>query len=92
MITKPRGVTARCVDGPYAGQTFMIPRSVLLKIHWGTWEYFNEGRGGRRFPVSEAELPISPLVWIHYGGDRHCYSLVANGHYAGWRLVYRDTF
>lgn len=36
--------------------------------------------------------PVAPLMWIVNGGDRHCYSLAENHHYAGFRLVYRDTF
>lgn len=77
MSPRAKGFTARCVDGPYAGQTFTLPRSALLKA--------------RYLPVIYS-LAIGPLIWINYGPDRHCYSLVSNGWYKGWRLVYRDTF
>jgi hypothetical protein len=50
---------------------------ILDKVHY-TWE-----AGARR---------TGPLVWINHGTDRHCYQLTSNGWYAGWRLVYRDTF
>lgn len=72
-----RGFTARCVGGPYAGQTFTLPWSTLDKIHYSTALWSDE---------------IGPLAWINYGTDRHCYQLVSNGWYKGWRLVYRDTF
>lgn len=35
---------------------------------------------------------IGPLMWIINGPDHHCYQLLSNGWYGGWRLVYRDTF
>jgi hypothetical protein len=83
---------ARCADGPYAGQTFEFPLP-YERIQWNNWEWnSDESNVGRRFPVSEEELPIAPLMWINYGTDRHCYQLAENGHYGGWRLVYRDTF
>ena len=49
----------------------------LPKIYY-TWEPYPE--------------EVGPLMWIINGGDRHCYQLTSNGWYAGWRLVYRDTF
>jgi hypothetical protein len=67
-------MTARCVGGPYAGQTFEIPRVIIGQIHWHT------------------KADVGPLMWINHGTNRHCYQLVSNGWYAGWRLVFRDTF
>lgn len=67
---------ARCADGPYIGQTFEFPRP-----EWNP------------APSSSFySLDIGPLMWIINGADRHCYQLVSNGWYRGWRLVYRDTF
>lgn len=81
---------ARCVDGPYAGQTFEFPRP---PIHYTNWDWDPRVCDvDRRYPVPESEFPIGPLMWINHGVDRHCYSLAENGHYGGWRLVYRDTF
>lgn len=69
-------VRARCADGPYVGQIFRFTVPPQ-KIH------------PNRF---SAAWVVGPLVWIVHGGDRHCYSLVKNTQYGGWRLVYRDTF
>lgn len=93
----PDGLRARCVGGPYAGQTFTISRRVLDLVHWSNWEYLSgPSRVGRRFPVNPRELPVAPLMWIINGADRHCYQLVQNeisgSVRGGWRLVYRDTF
>lgn len=72
-----RGITARCANGPYVGQTFVIPFNILDKVHY-------------RPDVWSGD--IGPLVWIIYGGDHYCYQFTSNGWYKGWRLVYRDTF
>lgn len=69
---------ARCVDGPYAGQTFEFP---FPRVHWGP----APGSAWEPWPAAE-------LVWINHGTDRHCYQPVENRHYGGWRLIYRDTF
>lgn len=84
------GMRARCVDGPYAGQTFGFP---YPKIHWSNFEMLSQPtRVGRQFPVSREELPVAELVWIIDGPDRHCYQPIENANYGTWRLVYRDTF
>jgi hypothetical protein len=69
-------VRARCADGPYAGQTFEFPVP-YSKIHYSPSVYSQS---------------IGPLAWIYNGTDRHCYQMISNGWYRGWRLVYRDTF
>lgn len=82
---------ARCTDGPYAGQTFTIPRTVHDQIHWSVYRYPPTSGRAVRFPVNPKELPVGPLIWIIHGADQHCYSLVRAGFY-NFRLVYRDTF
>lgn len=82
----------RCVDGPYIGQTFEFPHP---ELHWSEWEHLTDPPYvGRRYPVSEDELPMAPLMWIINGVDRHAYSLVRHGRrFSGrWHLLYRDTF
>lgn len=69
----------RCADGPYVGQTFDVPYT--KQIH-----YLD------RSDLYTRVRAIGPLVWIIYGGDKHCYQLVSNGWYDEWRLIYRDTF
>jgi hypothetical protein len=73
-------VRARCADGPFVGKTLEFPtpwHQLFWAYHWKRAEYV-----GR----------VGPLMWIHYGRDKHCYQLVQNTYYGDWRLVFRDTF
>lgn len=77
---KRRVQTARCIGGPYAGQTFVIPDR--LRVHWGYAP--NANRGYHYDGVGE-------LIWINYGTDRHCYQLLIRWPYHPL-LIYRDSF